>query len=97
MKQTIVRLVCALLLLSMLFVAVSCDTGDEKPKETVDNGNNGALDEDDPWSNYISEIGVRNYQNREFVIATRNTDSKSFFTLHPDDGGYMGYSVSDAM
>ena len=97
MKQTIVRLLCALLLLSTLFAVVACNDTDSTPKETLDGAQNGGLDEDDPWSNYLSEIGVRNYQGREFLIATRNTDSKSFFTLHPDGEGYKGYSVSDAM
>lgn len=96
MKPRTTRLLCSLLLLLLLFTAVACKSEPESPVNTGDTGNIQA-DPNDPYANYINEIGARNYENREFIIATRNTDTKSFFTLHPDEGGYQGNMVSDAM
>ena len=94
MNKKLVRLLCLLLTCAALLPAVvSC-----QKKKTSGNGD-VTLSEDttDEYSAYISNLGVKNYDGRKFVIAARNTSTDSFFTLHPDDQGFMGYAVSDAM
>ena len=95
MNKKIVRLLCLLLTCAALLPAVvSCGKKKKQPVNTQEITQEEMTDE---YSAHIAQLGVKNYDGREFVIATRSTPTDSFFTLHPDEQGFMGYAVSDAM
>lgn len=94
MNNKTIRLLCLFLTFASLFsMLIACKDKDN----TGASQNTAAANNGDEYAAYINEIGIKNYDGRDFVIATQNTDTASFFTLHPDEKGYMGYSVSDAM
>ena len=94
MNHKLMRLLCAVLMFATLLSIGACGNKKQESNEeqTATIGGSG-----DTYADYIESLGVKDYGGREFVIATRNTDTSSFFTLHPDEQGYMGYAVSDAM
>ena len=94
MNHTLIRLLCIILLAATLITFGACG---KKEQESVDSQTVENVANTDAYSEHIASLGVKDYGGKEFVIATRNTETDSFFTLHPDANGYMGYSVSDAM
>ena len=79
MNKKIVRLLCLLLTCAALLPAVvSCGKKKKQPVNTQEITQEEMTDE---YSAHIAQMGVKNYEGRDFVIATRNTPTDSFFTL----------------
>lgn len=101
MKRKNVGILCLLLVLIMVVTALSaCGRGGTSGTGTAGGTNAVTADENDPYSNFADQIGVRDLGDggREFKILTVNGDPDSFFCLSCDkDEGYSGSPVADEM
>lgn len=89
-------LLCVLLAFTLLLILIGCGEKENGDSHYSDPPAAVSGDPTDPYLDYPSQIGIRNYEGKTFCIATIQTDPTSFFALSAADD-VTGYSVSDAM